>query len=941
MAATEKPLSPGKGQRRHQNFQHPPNSFSSREGQGSNTLFEVARIFRSNGLNVLPANGQMKTFRNKATGHKWQMYQTKAPNEKQLAEMFGDPEIDAVCLVGGATSGGLEVLDFDLWGIDFGKWKEYVNDLSPGLIEKLITENTVSDGLHAFYRCPEINESKRKEPLTYKNIKVPCKAEWVFDRYLMPYRKANIPKKDLAAVPKKYSKDCKCIETLDGIFVRITTIERLGANVLIMCSPSPGYDFLDGISARTFNPPVISLEERQILISAAKAVSDPPLVIPFSKTSPKKSWDYEGLSPAEHYNQSVSSEDIIDMLQEQGSKIYKRYDDKIHLTRPGKDAGVGGTLFFNQGIPIFSPLSSNWSGFEPDKGHSPFQVRANLLHNGDYSECARTLVQEGYGADAVKTIHIDYDKDPSQSIIDQTQKLEWGEPLTYGPLPEVTEDMMPISLWDFAQNAAKSIQVPLSTAALYTVGAAFAAVMQRWEVCDPTTGHVEQLQAYVAQLARPGSRKTSIVRACLKPLFDFQKRLENNSAVLADLIKPEIKILDFKIKRYEKMIGKKGQSDDDLVGKINEVEKKRDELIDRMKVQRLIVRNITQEKAAMHLSDNHECLTFASSESDFMRVLFGGYHKGAGQVPDFMLAGVDGEPCSYERVSRDPIYLDHPLICILTAFQVKLLRKMRTDHEGVVQGFFERFWVSTAPDLIGHRQMRGAKIDDDAVEEYYLLMEMMLRLPYPSGGKLWQIEASEGAIEELEKFFNYWEPRLQEGREYARYGGLVSKCEGKVWALAALFHIIENAYILASKIKFKLETGCFNDTKTEEDPLGGKLISRESAKMATKFLSVFIRHTFLFLDLLENNDTFVLSSRILDYMARKKLNTITVRELYRAFNNDGKIQTREDLDAPLADLENSNCIQKFQVKRNGSTGRPSEVVVINPKLLENGSGRAF
>jgi hypothetical protein len=76
-------------------------------------------------------------------------------------------------------------------------------------------------------------------------------------------------------------------------------------------------------------------------------------------------------------------------------------------------------------------------------------------------------------------------------------------------------------------------------------------------------------------------------------------------------------------------------------------------------------------------------------------------------------------------------------------------------------------------------------------------------------------------------------------------------------------------------------------------------------------------------------------------MARKKLNTITIRELYRAFNNDGKIQIREDFDAPLADLESSNCIQRFHIKRKGSTGRPSEVVVINPKLLKIGSGRTF
>lgn len=498
--AMEKPLSPGKGQRPHQNNHRFKNTSFIGGGQVPKALFEAARILRSNGLNVLPANSQKKTFRNKATYHRWQIYQTKPPDEKHLAKMFCDSEIDAVCIMGGATSGGLEVLDFDLWGADFERWKEFVNDLSPGLVDKLIVEKTVSDGFHVYYRCPEINESKKREVLAYKNIKVACKDEWVFDRYLMPYRKADVSKADLTAVPKKYLKDCKCVETPDETFARIGTVERLGANVLIMCCPSPGYDFLNGTSAKSFNPPVINLKERQILISAAKAISDPPLIVPFQKPSQKEGWDYEGLSPAEHYNQNVSTEDIIDMLQKQGAKIYKRYGDKIHLIRPGKGVGGGGTLFFNQGIAIFSPLSSNWPGFEPDKGYSPFQVRANILHNGDYNECARTLVQEGYGADAVKTIYVSSDKDPSQEILDHAQKLEWGKPLTYGPLPEVTEDMMPKSLWDFAQNAAKSIQVPLSTAALYTVGAAFAAVM-----CFIRKRFYEGIVRRIPQRRRPGA----------------------------------------------------------------------------------------------------------------------------------------------------------------------------------------------------------------------------------------------------------------------------------------------------------------------------------------------------------------------------------------------------------------------------------------------------
>ena len=65
--------------------------------------------------------------------------------------MTAGPE--AVCIVCGAISGNLEMIDFDCAGEAYEAWRAMVEEIEPGLVDRLFVESTPSGGRHVVYRC--------------------------------------------------------------------------------------------------------------------------------------------------------------------------------------------------------------------------------------------------------------------------------------------------------------------------------------------------------------------------------------------------------------------------------------------------------------------------------------------------------------------------------------------------------------------------------------------------------------------------------------------------------------------------------------------------------------------------------------------------------------------------------------------------------------------
>src|SRR5690606_17278534 len=102
------------------------------------SMIDTATAYLRAGLCVLPAILAEK--RPALAG--WKQYQRRLPTERQVNSWFAS---DApVCVLAGAVSANLEMIDFDHEGELFDRWRELVASEAPALVERLVIERSQS-----------------------------------------------------------------------------------------------------------------------------------------------------------------------------------------------------------------------------------------------------------------------------------------------------------------------------------------------------------------------------------------------------------------------------------------------------------------------------------------------------------------------------------------------------------------------------------------------------------------------------------------------------------------------------------------------------------------------------------------------------------------------------------------------------------------------------
>lgn len=321
---------------------------------------ETAKSYLSVGLSVLPAKRDQK--RPALSG--WKSFQTKLPTAEQVASWFESGQ-EAICLVTGAVSGNLELLDFDFEAEFYDAWAEQI---PPELLGRLVIESSKSGGRHVIYRC--------NEPIC-GNIKL---AQDQRDGQIQTY------------------------------------IETRGEGGLFLCSPTAGYELIQGTLS---DIPVLSPDEREALLEAAWKLNQvaAEVLVPTSNIPPAD------LRPGDDFNQRGN---VREVLKKHGWKCVKQGDNQ-YWRRPGKPEGWSASLKEN----VFYVHSANAHPFEPNRGYPPFAVYCLLEHGGDFAAAAGQLRLEGFG------------ETPNIHIFDLTEADEPKQPAVVDPgrLPEYLFDV--------------------------------------------------------------------------------------------------------------------------------------------------------------------------------------------------------------------------------------------------------------------------------------------------------------------------------------------------------------------------------------------------------------------------------------------------------------------------------------------------------------------
>jgi len=275
---------------------------------------------------------------------------------------------DALCIVCGAVSGNLEMIDFDCAGEAFEAWRSMVEEIEPGLVDRLYVEATPSGGRHVVYRC---------ESPVCGNTKLAQRRDVV----------------DGEAAVEVAGKTLTPRRGPDGTWsVAVTLIETRGEGGMFLCAPSLGYE---AIAGSLTDPPKVSTEEREVLLGCAWRLDH---AVPDVAGAPPRA-PGPHLRPGDDYN---ARGDARELLRRHGWEMVRGGENE-HWRRPGKARGTSATLKGG----VFYVFSSNAAPFEPNQAYAPFAVYAMLEHSGDFTAAAAELRRQGFGTDQPEAGDVD------------------------------------------------------------------------------------------------------------------------------------------------------------------------------------------------------------------------------------------------------------------------------------------------------------------------------------------------------------------------------------------------------------------------------------------------------------------------------------------------------------------------------------------------------
>lgn len=301
-------------------------------------IYASALHYFDAGLNVVP----IRLDGTKAPLVKWKPLTTQRAERLDVQTWFAKPAgIGVIC---GATSGNLEVIDFD----DNKPLPIFWSEVGGELARKLLIVATPDQGCHVYYRCPTIEGNQ------------------------------------VLAADRE---DKTLIET-----------RGQGGLVVVPGSP-PNVHRLNKayrvISGDILHIPTITPDEREVLFRTARMFN-----LMFKAKKPEYDRTYSRLAmlrqlygttadrPGDKFDATTEWDEI---LEPHGWTVHFVCDGVVYWTRPGKHEGTSATSGYN-GTSLLYVFSSNCKPFEPERAYSKFAAYSLLNHSGDFSAAAKQLI---------------------------------------------------------------------------------------------------------------------------------------------------------------------------------------------------------------------------------------------------------------------------------------------------------------------------------------------------------------------------------------------------------------------------------------------------------------------------------------------------------------------------------------------------------------------
>jgi hypothetical protein len=274
----------------------------------------------------------------------WNPLRSRLPTDNELSAWA--KTFDRYALICGKGSAGVEAIDIDTKYDESGTLLARLSDLLADELmhiwSRLVVQSTPSGGKHLIYRCANFSGN-----------------------------------------------DSSIARTGDN---KHAVIETRGDGGYILIYPSHGYTIDRGDLSQL---PVLTDDERNALMDLCASFDLCPRVEAAPVASQSK---YSGKKrPGDDFTERG---DILPILTKHGwQPEFARGDGAVMVRRPGKAKGEGHSATLHAvGHNKLYVFSSSAHPFKPRTVYDAFAVLAILEYGGDFSQAARELARDGYGA---------------------------------------------------------------------------------------------------------------------------------------------------------------------------------------------------------------------------------------------------------------------------------------------------------------------------------------------------------------------------------------------------------------------------------------------------------------------------------------------------------------------------------------------------------------
>ena len=398
------------------------------------------------------------------------------------------------------------------------------------------------------------------------------------------------------------------------------------------------------------------------------------------------------------------------------------------------------------------------------KGDMPFG--ALLEKEGDWrtppDEQARA--RRAAGPDAPSSRPASEEHHQEHDHHDQEPAMPAPEPAPFVPfqtprdLPGFPVEALPPVVATFVEQLAGSLEVPVDLPGCLAL-ATLASVGMRLARVRPKPDWTEPLNLFVVVVMGPAENKSAAFRQVLAPLFEHQRDL---------------------ISEWEKACKRIDDANDGT---------KKGERAPRPPRPRWIVDDVTPERLGVLLAEHNERMTVASEEGTLFDIATGIYAKDGRANVGVLLKGHDGGTYVVDRMMREPVFLERPLLTCTLAVQPTVIQALakRPDLRG--RGLWARFAYAFPASLVGRRTFRTPSVDPEARDAYRYFMLGLARRQPPETEMILRFTTE--ARERIEDVAQMIERAMDAGGPLASLRDWGGKLRGLIVRLAGLLHLVE------------------------------------------------------------------------------------------------------------------------------------------------------